>query len=129
VLTAQQEFELVSGRDTKLHSHDFDRAVTHDTLSTLQNLELPTKVSAAAYTLRPQDDYLLCDATAAPITITVPLGRGGRVFTVIRVAGGNNVTITATAPDTINGAATLVIGASFTPKKLKWFKTYSWLSV
>jgi hypothetical protein len=130
--SAEQEFELIGGKDNTLHSHAFDRTPTHSTLDGLQVLQNAKKITAATYTALVSDDFILVDSTAAPVTITLPYSNAGKELTVVRVAGANNVTIArVSASDTVNGGATVVIAASFVPVHLKAFKALSlgWVQV
>jgi uncharacterized membrane protein len=95
--------------------------VNHDSLKASEQLERQTSVTAA-YTVLYTDDYILVDTTAGAVTVTLPLSKNGLVFTIMRTAGANNVTVAATAPDTVNGAASITISASFTPVTVKDFK-------
>ena len=70
----------------------------------------------AAYTLTATDSVLLADATSAAITVTLPsaVGIAGRQYTIKRVnSGSNNVTLTTTSGQTIDGATTKTLGAQF----------------
>lgn len=104
--------ELTSGGDTQLHYHLADRS----TPTSLQAQEKVKSVSAA-YSVSYNDDYIFVTA-ASPLTITLPLAKG-RVITVVRVSGASTVTVAATSPNTINGAASVAITASYTPLRLK----------
>jgi len=127
-LTEAQEFALTSGMDTQLHSHTFDRTMTHASLDELQSLEKPVNVTAN-YSASYRDDFLLVDTTAGAIAIAMPFNKGQKEITVVRIKGANNVTLNAAATDTINGGATLVIAASYTPVHLKSFKGLGWVQV
>lgn len=68
----------------------------------------------AAHTAGRGDDVILCDATSAAFTITLPLAsqyRGLR-FTVKKTdASGNAVTVDGNGSETIDGAANLSLAA------------------
>jgi hypothetical protein len=111
------ELELVSGRDTTLHSHSFDRTPTQDTLeglSTLERVRTITSSTAASAT----DDILRVDTTAGAVTLTLPIPKNGKRYIISRVAGANNVTVQG-ASGNINGSATATIAANYTPLRLK----------
>ena len=82
------------------------------------------------------DDTLLADTTGAAFTITLPEAGSvrGKLFTIIKTnAGANNVTVACTGGQTIDGAATVVFNAQFTPKRyravlLTTAPTYGYLS-
>lgn len=113
----RQEAELTSGRDTTLHSHQFDRTPTHDTLSALHGLERVKSVTSAYIATR-DDDIILVDTTAAGVAVTLPTARGGKRYSIVRTAGANPVTVVAVA-GTINGAASISINTNYTPARLK----------
>jgi hypothetical protein len=104
--------ELTEGGDTQLHYHLADRA----TNASLQGQERVTAVSAA-YTATYDDDVLLITANS-PFTVTLPLARSRRI-TLVRVVGASTVTVARTSTDTINGATSVSITASYTPLTLK----------
>ena len=71
-----------------------------------QILALTSKT--ANYTVLISDEIIICDATSAPITITLPtaVGKTGQTYTIKRINGGfNNVTIATTSNQTIDGFA------------------------
>ena len=127
-LSEDQASALTGGGDTQLHSHAFDRAMTHGSLDELQSLEKFTPITAN-YTASYKDDFILVDSTAGAIAIAIPFSKGQKELTVVRVAGAGNVTLNAAATDTINGAATLVIATSYAPARLKAFKGFGWVSI
>jgi hypothetical protein len=116
-MNKMDELELVSGRDTALHSHSFDRVPTQDTLEALSSVEKVRTVTATG-SASLSDDILRVDTTAGTVTLTLPVPRNGKRFTMSRVAGGNNVTVQG-ASGLINGAATATISANYTPLRLK----------
>jgi hypothetical protein len=73
------------------------------------------------YTVRSDDDYVLVDTTSGAVTITLPSTISRRKLTIIRTAGANNVTISPSGTDTIDGAASKTISVSYTPVRLKGF--------
>lgn len=93
--------------------------LSRDSLLYLYQLEKETTVTAATYTVRTADDVVLCDTTSNAITITLPLAINGRRLTVLRIAGGNNVTVAAAGSNTVNGAASVVVSSSYSPLRLK----------
>lgn len=119
---------LTGGMDTSLHSHSFDRAMTHASLDEIQALEKFVVVTVN-YTVTYLLDFVLVDSTAGVVTVTLPFSKGQKEITVVRIAGANNVVIAAAATDTVNGAATATIVASYTPRHLKAFKGYGWVQI
>jgi hypothetical protein len=112
-----EELELVSGRDTRLHSHEFDRTPTNDTVQGFASVEHVAELTTT-YLAKYNDDVLALDSTAAPFTVTLPTPRNGKRYVVVRIAGANSVTV-ATVSGNIDGAATATISADFTPLRLK----------
>jgi len=92
---------------------------TQDVLHRLNQLEGEVLVTAAAYTVRERDDIIVCNTTSNAITITLPRATNGKRLTLLRSAGGNNVTVSPVGSDTINGAASATISASYAPLVLK----------
>jgi hypothetical protein len=121
-LDSRQEYELTGGGDCLLHYHLQDR-VTNDSL---QAAERVVSVSSA-YTATYSDDIILATAVT-PYTITLPVARSRRI-TIVRVSGDANITVTSTPPDTINGAASMVISTSYTPLRLKAITGIGYISV
>ena len=70
----------------------------------------------AAYTLV-DETVILADATGAAFAVTLPPANGETINRDVHVkrlnAGGNAVTVTAAGADTIDGAATNVLGAQY----------------
>lgn len=72
----------------------------------------------AAWTIVAADSVLLCDATSAAFTLTLPsasaTGISGCQFTIKRInSGSNNVTLAAASGQTIDGAATYVLNTQY----------------
>ncbi len=77
----------------------------------------PTSVTTTPYTVLPSDTVLLVNvAGAAVVTLQTAAARAGVDLVVKDISGAastNNITITPTGGDTIDGAATLVIRADY----------------
>jgi len=56
---------------------------------------------------------IIADATGGSITITLPLSLRGQRVTVKKVSASNNITITATGGQLIDGSATEVLNSPF----------------
>lgn len=75
--------------------------------------------TAAAFTADNELGLVLCDATGAAITVTLPdaaksfVNGFGDVITFKRLNAGNAVTLDGFGAQTIDGAATLVLGAQY----------------
>lgn len=127
-LTEHEVAALTGGMDTTLHSHSFDRTMTHASLDELQALEKVVAITAN-YVASYRDDFILVDSTAGAISISIPFGKGQKELTVVRIAGTFSVTLNAAATDIINGFSSLVITNSYAPVRLKAFKGFGWVSV
>lgn len=78
--------------------------------------------ATAAVALTPTDDLVLADATAAAFAVTLPKAseNKGKEFTIARTnVGANAVTITAASGDTINGAASVALGAQYASRTVR----------
>ena len=65
-------------------------------------------VTSATYTITDNDYVILVDATAAPVTVTLPtaVGREGRIFEVKRIStNANTVTLDGAGAETIDNSA------------------------
>lgn len=68
------------------------------------------------YSVTSADSVLLCDATSGSLTLTLPSATGitGRQYTIKRISSGaNTVTVAAQSGETIDGAATHVLGTQY----------------
>jgi hypothetical protein len=86
--------EIASGGELKVGKSD--------TVTRYQGgARVPERTLSADTTLDAQDECVFVDATAAAVVLTLPAGTVGRVLTIQRVAGSNNVTINRAGSDTI----------------------------
>lgn len=61
-------------------------------------------------TLSANDSYVLCDATNASFNLYLPTPVQGRLYKLKKIAGGgNNITITGSASENIDGASTYLL--------------------
>lgn len=118
--------QLIAGGDSRAHYHSSDRNPSHDTVTMLET-QKNSRIVIASGNINYTDDYLFVDTTGGAVILTLPLAKGGNKFTVVRIAGANNVTISRTAPDTVNGAASITISASYSPVSLKSVKGTGYL--
>ena len=82
---------------------------------------LSVKSISAAYTVADGDDIVLCNATTAAFTVTLPAVAvfSGRFFTLKKTdASANVVTIDGNGAETIDGAATLALNAQYKSRTL-----------
>lgn len=124
-MTEDQGNELVSSGMTFLHSHP--TIVTHDQYRRLQQLENVVFVTGN-YACLLNDDIVFVTANT-PVTITLPQANAGQHIVISRIAGASNVTVLPTGTDTINGAASLVISTSNTPRRLKAVRGTGYLEI
>jgi hypothetical protein len=88
--------------------------------------DLTVRTKTGNYTAS-HGDVILADATGGSITITLPAAAEGRQVTVKRVnSGSNTVTIDPPGSVTVDGAATLAVGAQWASKTVisdgvNWF--------
>jgi hypothetical protein len=76
------------------------------------------------------DHIILANSAAGAITLTLPAAASvpGRLITVKRAAGGNNVTVEADGADTLDGGTNVVLGALYDAVRLVSFGN-AWLKV
>jgi len=82
-------------------------------------LKLPVASKTAAYTVTDSDFCVLCNATGAAFTVTLPTaaGRTGRVYAFVKIDSTTNaVTIGGYGSETINGSANTSLSS-------QWAKT------
>ena len=127
-LTEDQEQLLTQGADCNLHYHSTDRDISHDQVLQFQGSESVKEVSASR-AVTYADDFLFVDSSAGAITLDLPIARGGKTYTVVRIAGSSSVTLQPTGLDKINGASSYVITTSFAPMRLKALKGTGWIQV
>lgn len=74
-------------------------------------LSIAQTAKSADYTLTDSDFACWVDATGGNVTITLPtaVGRAGRMYTIKKVAGANNVIVDGDGSENIDGATTAVI--------------------
>lgn len=73
-----------------------------------------TTVPAGAVTLTSLHQCVVCDTTAGNVVINLPTttGNHGRVFLIKRHTAGNNCTVNSDASDSIDGVASVSLGAA-----------------
>ena len=135
-LTEEQIQRLQNEAENFDHYHPSDRQPTLDTLRALQSLEVVVTVTSALDMSTDTDsrkrnaDIVRVDTTGGPVTVTLPFAlSSGRRVTVTRVAGANNVTVASQAAETVNGAASVAISSSFTPRTFKDMSATTWEDV
>lgn len=120
----QQEALLINGGDCPLHYHSIDRVVNHDTLNALESITNQRVITAAFYTATEDDDIIICTNTC---TVTLPIAKNGKRFTVIKTFAGSSVIINCAGADTINGAATDTIITQWDTRTLNALIIGGWI--
>ena len=81
------------------------------------------KVSTT-YSVKPADQLVLADSTAAAFTVTLPAPKNGRLLTVENIGtAGYIVTVAADGSSTINGATTYTLPMQYQSVTLQALKT------
>lgn len=89
-----------------------------------------TRLTAVGITLNEADKVVLVDASAAPVTISLPTAASARnrQYTVKKVdSSANAVTVDPSGAETIDDAATLVISTQYTSRTFKSDGTEWWI--
>jgi len=113
----QQRGEQVKADETTLWMAQIEQlaALTAAVSGNVNSVNVTSKT--AAYTaVALTDTVILCDATTAAFTVTLPtaVGNSGKLFFVKKTdAGGNAVTIDGNGAETIDGAATKALAAQY----------------
>jgi hypothetical protein len=92
-------------------------------------LQAATVTKTLAYTATSSDFTILCDATTAAFSVTLPAAAAnpGRIFNVKKIdSSANAVTIQANGAELIDGANTKVVGAQYQSAQIQsngiaWF--------
>jgi len=136
--------ELISTANIKIHSINYpstDGSLSNVistngagalSINSLPTLYTRTVISTATYTVLVSDDIIAVTHTAGAKTITLPLisTTGYLKIHVVDEAGDavtNNITISATSTDTINGASSALLNTDYSSMTLynnnagKWF--------
>lgn len=83
------------------------------------------KTVTAAYTITANDSTILVNSTSA-ITITLPAGVSGRIYTIKNISSGA-VTIATTSSQTIDGASTQSLSAQYDKLSVQSDGTSWWI--
>lgn len=93
--------------------------------------EPTTLITASSYNITDEDAIILADATAAPITLTLPPAADVlyQVFAIKRLnSGANSVTIDGLGSETIDGALTKVLSSQYDTLNIVSDGTEWWIS-
>ena len=91
-------------------------ATPNSILSVAGPISTAISTKTAAYTVIATDSVVICDATTAGFTVTLPTAASipGRQYTIKRInAGANVVTVGTTTSQTIDGATTKALSAQY----------------
>lgn len=91
-LTDVQHVLLTEGGACDLHFHPNDRVVQHEQLDQIQALKTIRSISAN-YVATAKDDILVIDTTSGNVSVTLPLAKGFKEFTIVKSVGVNVLTI------------------------------------
>jgi hypothetical protein len=90
--------------------------IAANVLNPLLQRKINVLTKTAAYTVEEDDDLVLCNATGAAFTVTLPsaVSFEGRQFMVKKIdASANAVTVDGNGAETIDGAATLSLATQW----------------
>lgn len=84
-------------------------------------------VTTTPITLTASDHVVICDATAAAITVNLPAAADstGRVYSIKKVDASNNVTVDGSGSETIDGSTTAVLSAQYDAIRI-WCSGTEW---
>ena len=114
----QRVRELISGGDTFAHWHSEDRVPTQNFLHSLQQL-MSQKSITTDTTLGRTNDIVFVDTSAGDVTITLPDSTEGQEYTIVKTSALNKLIITANAPITVNGSASVTYTTNRTARTFK----------
>lgn len=117
--------ELVMGGDTRLHHHLEDRIPTHETLRTLQSTGRVVPTSSD-YSVLDRDDFIEVTTSGGNVNLTLMPGKHGKELVISKLSAANTLTITPSAGQTINGAASLALTAQWASVTLKYIGNNDW---
>ena len=87
-----------------------------------QDITEGVRIVTGAYTLTSLEFTLLCDATGAAFTITLPAAASnhGRIYVIKKTdVSANAVTIDGNGAETIDGAATVALAAQYNARTIQ----------
>jgi len=94
-------------------------------------IETQSVSKTAAYTITAFDDFMVCDATTAAFTVTLPPIANvieGKEYNIKKIDSSTNiVTVAGDGAETIDGAATVAIGTQYESITIKKSGTNWWI--
>jgi len=82
----------------------------------IYRLVIPVATKTAAYTATKSDGLILCDATAAAFTVTLPSAANieGKALELVKIdSGANAVTVDGNGSETISGSANVSLASQW----------------
>lgn len=119
-MTPEQEYSLIGGGETNLHSHPL--TISHDILQRLDTIAKSPTITSDT-TLTGAEDFIMVDTSAGNVTVTLPRKIEGLVSEIMKPNAPNTVTVLPQAGMTILGAAGATITAAGTSIRFKLFGT------
>ncbi len=117
-LTDEQYSELTGQAECHQHFHAVDH--THVQVDQAQAVMVITNVSAD-YAAKSRDDIIVVDTTAADVTVTLPLSKNQKEFTVIKKVAANSQITAFSGVETCLGSSTITATGALSVKKFKAF--------
>lgn len=117
-LDDRQFEELTGGGECHLHHHPVDQVATHAQLEQLQAAMVITNVSAD-YPAVAADDIIVVDTTAGSKTVTLPLARNQKEFTLVKKVAANSMITAFSGGELCLGQATITATGLGAVRKFK----------
>lgn len=108
----------------RLYFNQLDNLL-QDLTTAVSTAESITEVSGN-YTATESDSTILCDASAAPITITLPVVEAGKVYTIKKIDSSDNA-IVITPTTLLDGAASQTTVVQYVALKVQSDGTDWWI--
>jgi hypothetical protein len=102
-----------------------------DRISPPEELAFPSRVVSLDTIVTDDDFSLICDATAAPFTVTIPFAStGGRLIVVVKAdSSGNAVTIETSGLDEFSGGSDISLSSQWAKALLLSDGSNTWIQV
>lgn len=110
------------------HYHHSDRFPGRDSRLWQNSQEIIASISSDS-ALTFNEDYVLVNTTSTVVNLDLPPARNGHKFTIIRISGANNIVVTPSGSETIDGASSKTISSSYSPVRLKAVTGVGYISV
>lgn len=117
-ISSEEESQLTNGGACDLHFHPNDRIVQHDQLDQLQSVKTIRNISSS-YTATYRDDILIVDTTSGNLTVTIPLSKGFKEFTIVKSVAANVLTVVFSGGQLMFGLSSITITVQADLRTLK----------